>query len=151
MNNHYAVTQNIICTANNTTEMHFLRAPSLKTLLFCLGQSGSQDALWGVSSGVSFDLAAKTLFPLSFFSCLPKKCQHGTSWFCPQEARTPEVFLCFWHHYLNEEVPLFWALSESLKKNKTKEPYNCRRPDKLGQRIAPRGDSWFYSGGESIH
>lgn len=56
------------------------------------------------------------------FSCLPKKVlARHLGLFCLQEARTPKMFSCFWHGYLNEEVPLFWALSESLKK-KTNNP-----------------------------
>lgn len=58
---------------------------------------------------------------VSFLAC-PKSVAWHLRWFCPQEARTSEMFPCFWHHYLNEEVPLFWALSESLKKTKPKNP-----------------------------
>lgn len=88
MNNHYVVTQNIICTAKNTTEMHFFRAPSLKTILCYLGQKGSRDAVGNVSSGVSVGLAAETLYFINL--AIPAMWHLGQ--FGLQEARTPERF-----------------------------------------------------------
>lgn len=88
MNNHYVVTQNIICTAKNTTEMHFFRAPSLKTILCYLGQKGSRDAVGNVSSGVSFGLAAEIFCCINLaISPIWHLGQVGL-----QEARTPERF-----------------------------------------------------------
>lgn len=112
MNNHYVVTQNIICTANNTTEMHFFRAPFLKIIL-CFDNKKAIDVSWNVSSRVSFILAAKTLL---FFlpACQKKVLAWHLKLLCLQEASAPKVCPCFWHRYFNEMCPsLFWALSES--------------------------------------
>lgn len=74
-----------------------------------------------------------------FVFILPTKSyQPGTvGCFTCRKPEHLEMLSCFWHRYLNEDVPLFWALSELKKKTKqnNKPPGNCRRPEKPGEKF----------------